>query len=269
MDPQKFGYVPRASIRFIANDKRDRTTPKYRAHRDKLAADIRQNGIRSPIPCIRLPDGTLQALAGGTRLDAAGIAGLEKVPVLLMDRPLNEWEQLREQYQENKLRKDWTEAEEGEMFEAMLKTTGWTNAELARHLDPENPKAMASRITKGLGGLNLPLDLREDPRLRRRARYALGRLPSPEQMREVAKPFLEGNISLETLEDRVEVLLGKRQKKAKPLMARYDGIVLQFPADSTWERMNEFFDALRDALKRGQKVDGVGPEALPKLLKGT
>jgi len=100
-----------------------KTNPRKRfdeAKLQELAGNIEKHGILQPILCRPLnsnPD-CLEIIAGERRYRAAGLAGLEQVPVRVVE--VNDLDMLELQIVENLQRQDLHELEEAESYEALL-----------------------------------------------------------------------------------------------------------------------------------------------------
>ncbi len=227
MDTQTHIFVFLASLLPLLNDRRNRNTAAYREWLGVLAADLAKRGIRNAIIVMR--EGKMfRVLAGETRRQAAILAGLEKVPVVILDRPLTKYEQDREQALENLMRRGLTKAEEGATYAGMMEETGMKAADLARDLGIN-----ADRITKATTSKHLPEDLLEllgmgEGKLGPSVAYQLGRLQSHDDMREVADKYMQGRLDRDHLVNEVNRRLGltRKETKEKPIKVSMGGVTL-------------------------------------------
>jgi ParB family chromosome partitioning protein len=266
MDPQKFALVNPASLRPNPNDKRDRSTSAYREWLSVLTRDVKERGIRTPIQVMRDGD-YLVVLAGETRRQAALAAGLDKVPVNILDRPLTMGEMLVEMLLENEMRRGFTDLERAEMYAEIIKANNWSQAELAHHL-----KITAGQVSKVMAvSTKLPEELKAligngEGRIGPRAAYQLSKLPDHGAMRELAKKLLDGLLTAESLEVEVAKRLGKRPKKSKAVKGKTaKGLSFVLPAD--YATAQGEVAALTEALKKSEKL-GLPLASVPALLKG-
>jgi ParB family transcriptional regulator, chromosome partitioning protein len=266
MEPQKYILVNPASLRPNPNDKRDRTTTAHREWLARLTCDVKERGIRSPLLVMRSGE-VLVVLAGETRRQAALAAGLDKVPVIILDRPLTTGEELMEVLLENEMRRGFTDLERAEMYAEILKANDWSQADLAHHL-----KLTAGQVSKVLAvSSKLPEELKaligKGPgKIGPRAAYQLSRLPDHGAMRELAKKFLDGLLTAESLEVEVAKRLGKRPKKAKAVKGKTPrGLFFLLPPDYATAQTE--VAALNEALKKSERL-GLPMASVPALLKG-
>lgn len=267
MDPLKYALVNPANLRPNPNDKRDRTTSAYRDWLRKLTEDVKERGIRNPIQVMR--DGEhLVVLAGETRRQAGLAAGLDKVPVNILDRPLTAGEMLIEALLENEMRRGFTDLERAEMYAEIMKVNGWSQAELAYHL-----KVSPGQVSKVVAvSSKLPDDLKAligkgEGKIGPKPAYHVSRLPDHGVMREVAKKFLDGLLTAESLEVEVAKRLGKRPKKTKAVKGKTQkGLSFVLPADYATALAE--VAALAEALRKSERL-GLPIASVPALLKGT
>jgi ParB/RepB/Spo0J family partition protein len=243
-----------------SNDPRQFRDPAYIA---SLAADLRIRGMRHPIYVIRKGD-KLEVLTGETRRLAALQAGLEAVPVIVLDRPLTEAEVLIERLLENELRSDFSPLEKARIYIDLMRLNGWSQAELASavHVSPgEVSRTLA--VSK-----RLPEDLQAkvaSGELCPAIAYQLSRLPDPAAMRELADKAAKGLLKRDAAESQVARLLGKRAKKEKEVKVNLGGIVIVIRVHDL-QKVFALLGTLDGALKKLEK-HGLPLSSLPSLLK--
>lgn len=244
-----------------SNDPRQSRDPEYIT---RLATDLKARGMRHPIYAIRKGD-KLEVLTGETRRLAAQQAGLDAVPVEVLDRPLTPSETMLERLLENELRSDFSPLEKAGIYAELMRLNGWSQAELAKsvHVSPgEVSKVLA--VSK-----RLPADLQEkvaSGELCPTIAYQLSRLSDPATMRELAEKAMKGLLKRDSAEAQVSRLLGKRAKKAKPIKARTGrGIAAVIP-DLDYDAVLGELTTLVDAVKKAQK-HGLPLSSLPSLLR--
>lgn len=96
---------------------------------EELAASIRSNGIIQPI-LVRRTGSTYRIVAGERRWRAAQRANLHEVPVIV--RSLSDQEAIEIAIIENVQREDLNAIEEGEGYDTLMKSHGYTQEDLAK-----------------------------------------------------------------------------------------------------------------------------------------
>ena len=114
----------------------------------ELAASIAEYGVISPL-AVRLHFGRYQLVAGERRLRAARLAGLKKVPCMVLDVDMEESSLLA--MVENLQRQDLNPIEEAAAIRSLMQECGYTQEEAARKLGKSRPA-----IANALRLLNLP-----------------------------------------------------------------------------------------------------------------
>lgn len=140
------------------------TPNKYqpRVHFDEsdlteLSDSIRENGIIQPlIVTVGEGQGTYELVAGERRLRASKIAGLKKVPVVVMDVD-SEDTLLELALIENIQRTDLNPIEEAEAYHKLIQKFGYTQEETAKRVGKKR-----STISNMLRLLNLPDFIKQD-----------------------------------------------------------------------------------------------------------
>ena len=151
----------------------------------RLAESIRRHGQLAPIRVRQSDDGTRWVvLVGGRRLRACRLAGLERIRVELVERPMTESDILAEQVVENVVRADLRPVEEGKAYRRLLDLHGSGVEALAESLGLE-----PTTIHHRLGLLRLPEEVAEQVdggAIRATAAYEISKLPDPEAQRALA-----------------------------------------------------------------------------------
>ncbi len=124
---------------------------------DGLAESIRQNGIIQPLIVTHTEaTGSYELVAGERRLRASKLAGLKKVPVVLME--VNDHDTLLElALIENVQRTDLNPIEEAQAFEKLIEKFSYTQEDAAKHVGKKR-----STVTNLLRLLKLPRHIKED-----------------------------------------------------------------------------------------------------------
>jgi len=266
MDLDEYAFVSPADLRPNPNDKRDRGTPAYREFLAALTSDVKKRGILNALRVMR-DAGFLVVLAGETRRQAALAAGLDKVPVNILDRPLSPGEMLLETLLENEMRHSFSELERAELYAEVMAANGWTQAELAHHLNRKR-----GQVSKVMAvSSKLPDDLKavigKGPgKIGPRAAYQLSRLPDHVAMRELAGKLLDGLLTTDLLEVEIAKRLGKGTRKPKAVKGKTQkGLSFVLPADYATAQAE--LALLMESLKKAERL-GLPLSSVPALIKG-
>lgn len=135
-------------IQMIPLDKITPNPRQPRQHFDEqalrtLAESIRRHGVLQPLSVQRLPGGTYALVAGERRLRAAGLAGLERVPCILVR--LSEEESAVLALVENLQRCDLHYIEEAAAIAQLMATYGLNQEETAQRLG-RSQSAIANKL---------------------------------------------------------------------------------------------------------------------------
>ena len=120
----------------------------------ELAESIREHGIIEPLVVRRDGAGAYELIAGERRLRAAALAGLDAVPIRVLD--VDEREAAKLRLVENLQRVDLDPIEEAEGYRALRETLGMKQTEIAKAVHRTQPM-----IANSLRLLALPEDVRE------------------------------------------------------------------------------------------------------------
>jgi ParB family chromosome partitioning protein len=179
------------------------------AELERLAASIKRFGQLAPIRVRRDDErGVWVVLVGERRLRACRLAGLEKVRVEFVERPMTEADILSEQVVENAARTSLQPVEQGRAYQRLIELNQWTAQELAETLAVE-PTA----VYRALGLLKLPEDVaaRVDAgEIKATAAYEISKLQIADDQREVANLVVA-----EGLDHKGTVAEVTRRRKAK------------------------------------------------------
>ncbi len=185
---------------------------------EALADSIRQYGVLSPL-AVRRADGRYQLVAGERRLRAARLAGLERVPCLVMelDAPASGAVALVENLQ----REDLDFIEQARGLARLIDLFGFSQEECARRLGKSQ-----SAIANKLRLLKLPDDVLDKLRaaeLSERHGRALLRLPDDDLRRRALDEIIARQLSVAATDSYIDGLLaraGTGGGKAAPGRAR-------------------------------------------------
>jgi ParB family transcriptional regulator, chromosome partitioning protein len=160
---------------------------------ERLAESIRRFGQLAPIR-IRHDEarGRWVVLVGERRLRACKLAGLERVRVEFVERPMSEVDVLAEQIVENVVRADLQPVEQGRAYKRLMEMNGWTAQELAGTLGIE-----PTSVYRALALLRLPDDVAEwvdAGEIKPTAAYELAKLQIADDQRAVAEKIVAGTL---------------------------------------------------------------------------
>ena len=119
----------------------------------ELADSIKQNGILQPI-IVRKKGTTYEIVAGERRYQAAKLAGLDEVPVVIRD--ISDEDVFKLALIENLQRSDLNPIEEAQGYKQLLENNGLTQEEVARLVSKSR-----SAITNTLRLLDLPDEVQQ------------------------------------------------------------------------------------------------------------
>jgi ParB family chromosome partitioning protein len=175
---------------------------------EELAASIAQHGVLQPIVVEPGEEGRYNLQIGMRRFAAAKMAGLEKVPTIILDGPLGAEDSLAMRLVENIHREGLDPIDEAEAYSA-LREMGVKVSEIAKRVGKERTYVSHSmrllglhpRVREAVRGHTIPRD----------QALALLRL-EPEQQLELAREVMEGKLTTMEVRNRVRELLGKELK---------------------------------------------------------
>ena len=179
---------------------------------EELAESIRQHGLIQPVTVRKLEGGYYQIIAGERRWRAARMAGLQEVPVRIMEADDQETAELA--LIENLQREDLDPVEEAQGYRSLMENYGLTQEKVAQRVGKSRPV-----VANALRLLNLPesvlehLSSGELTLSHARAILELGDRASQEQ---AAKETVERGLSVRettSLVKRINSGKGKREKK--------------------------------------------------------
>ncbi|MDO4563464.1 MAG: ParB/RepB/Spo0J family partition protein [Clostridia bacterium] len=178
----------------------------------ELADSIREVGILCPVS-VRLAPGGYELIAGERRLRAAGMAGLETIPAILMEATDNESAVIA--LIENLQRKNLNCFEEAESIYNLMTCHSITQEKVAKRLG-KSQAAIANKIRL----LRLPISVRHkiiDGNLTERHARALLRIESELKQLEIVQKITEGGLTVAATEKLVQKEIDAEIKE-KPLV---------------------------------------------------
>ena len=202
----------------------------------ELADSITEHGIIQPLTVRKLSSGYYQIIAGDRRWRAARLAGLQEVPVIVMeadDRKAAELAMI-----ENLQREDLNPMEEAAGFQSLIETYHMTQEEAAQRVGKSR-----SAVTNALRLLGLSPSVRklvEENNLT--AGHARALVPlSPSLQESAANAIIAGGLSVRQTEALVKRLSAEKKESKKPRSDEVDYLA---------EAQNE----LKAKLCRGVKI---------------
>ena len=174
----------------------------------ELSDSIKQHGMIQPITVRKLPTGYYQIIAGERRWRAARMAGLQEVPVTLIEADDRLAAELA--LVENLQRTDLNPVEEARGYQALIQEYGLTQEEAAQSVGKSRPA-----IANAMRLLALPeevLNLLESGELSAGHARALLAIPDNSIKIEAARMIVLKGLSVRQTEA-MAVSLGKKQEK--------------------------------------------------------
>lgn len=180
-----------------------------------LAESIKQYGVLSPIS-VRLHYGRYELIAGERRLRAARLAGLTRVPCLVLDVDMEESGLLA--MVENLQREDLDFVEEARGISNLIRMFDMSQEEAARRLGLSQ-----SAVANKLRLLKLPPDILaalRDKGLTERHGRALLRLGTPEEQRAALAAICDQGLNVAQTDAYIDALLTAKKAEEKPSRRR-------------------------------------------------
>lgn len=174
----------------------------------QLSESIREDGLLQPVVVRRRGEG-YQLIMGERRLQAARLAGVPTVPVIVKE--VKDVDSLRLALVENIQREDLNAIEIAKAYRALVATFGLTQSDLASLIGRDR-----SSVANTLRLLNLPEEVQQmivDERISGGHARALLALPTQKEQLGLARRIIARNLSVRQAE--TEAGLGGTKKKAK------------------------------------------------------
>jgi ParB family chromosome partitioning protein len=198
--------VPVADVR--PNPRQPRREMRH-SELEELTASIREHGVLQPLVVSPAPDGRGYLLiAGERRLQAARLAGLKSVPVVV--RLADERQGLELALVENLQREDLDPLEAAEGYRQLVEDFGLTHEEVARRVGKSRPS-----VSNTLRLLKLPATVRQSlasGKLSEGHARALLALPNSQAQLAAAQTILKRGLSVRQTEELVQRLMGQRRR---------------------------------------------------------
>ena len=210
LEPEQEGVskLPLSKVQPNVNQPRKNFEPESL---DDLTDSIRKHGLIQPI-CVRLlSSGYYQIISGERRWRAAKNAGLEEIPVVIIeadDRKVMELSLI-----ENLQREDLNAMEEAQGYLTLMQEFGMTQEAVSREVGKSR-----SAVANAVRLLSLPEDLRElveqDKLTAGHARAVLS-VPSDEARHALAEKIMSDGLSVRQAEELAKKLSGRLEEPVK------------------------------------------------------
>jgi len=211
---------------------------------DELAASIALHGVLQPLVVELGEEGRYSLQIGNRRLVASKIAGLDKVPAIILDGPLGAEESLALRLVENIHRESLDPIDEAEAY-STLREMGVKVSDIARQVGKER-----TYVSHSMRLLRLHPKVREAVRrhtIPRDQALSLLRL-EPFQQIALAEEVMEKGLTTPETRDRVRELLGKELKwRLVPIRIEpsvYDRLVTIAPDGDVAELLKQTIEKL-------------------------
>jgi len=246
----------------VLKDNRRRTGSDYQQFFESFVEDLRQRGVQQPLIAVREGDAA-RAVDGETRRQAAPVAGLDSIPVLVYEYALSDSQLVLAQLVAKAQRRDLTELALAAIYVELIQLSGSSQAQLARNIH-----VSAAEVSKVLAiSKKLCPDVQElvaAGKLAPRAAYQISRL-EPQRQIELADKFVKGLLCVEGVEANVATQLGRRQKRPKSLKLVHAGVVAVVEGNAV-DALKAFIAKAAQAIEK-LETDDLPPEMLRALMK--
>lgn len=169
---------------------------------DELAESIRQNGVIQPLIVRRLEGGQFELIAGERRIKASRLAGLDEVPVVILDTGADK--NLELALVENIQREDLNPIEEALAYKQLMERYHYTQEQCAERVGKDR-----STVANAIRLLNLSEEIRgyiiEGRLSMGHARAILG-MEDEEMRLKMARRVVQEGLSVREIEDWVRRL---------------------------------------------------------------
>ena len=210
----------------------------------ELAQSIREHGILQPLLVRQLSGGRYQLVAGERRWRAAELAGLERVPVVVVDVP--DRDMLTLALVENLQREDLNPIDQAVAFQYLI-DAGLTQAQVAERIGKSR-----SSVANSVRLLQLPEDLRAEVTAGRLGEgHARALLGAPPELRvQLAGDVIAQQLTVRGIEEAVRRLQASIRLSDAPEPDDEAGSASPQPDTEAWDRWRE------DAAEQLQRAFG-------------
>lgn len=235
------GILEVSTDSILPNPRQPRRT-RNDAELQNLADSIQEHGVLQPL--VVLPanaDGSHELIAGERRLEAARLAGLTSVPVIV--RIADERQQLELALIENLQREDLNPLEAAEGYRQLAEDFGLSHEEIAEQMGKSR-----TAVSNTLRLLRLSAAVRQalqSGKISEGHARALLSLPTAQAQSGALKVILDRDLSVRQTEELVRQMQGERKKTKKT--------VSRSPEETDLEDQLRALLGTRVTLKRGRK----------------
>lgn len=235
------GILEVSTDSILPNPRQPRRT-RNDAELQNLADSIQEHGVLQPL--VVLPanaDGSHEIIAGERRLEAARLAGLTSVPVIV--RIADERQQLELALIENLQREDLNPLEAAEGYRQLAEDFGLSHEEIAEQMGKSR-----TAVSNTLRLLRLSAAVRQalqSGKISEGHARALLSLPTAQAQSGALKVILDRDLSVRQTEELVRQMQGERKKTKKT--------VSRSPEETDLEDQLRALLGTRVTLKRGRK----------------
>jgi ParB family chromosome partitioning protein len=177
----------------------------------ELAESIKADGVLQPV-VVRKKSGRYELIMGERRLQAARLAGLANIPVVI--REVRDADALRLAIVENIQRENLNAIEEGQAYRRLISEFSLSQSDLAAVVGKDR-----SSVANTLRLLNLPEEIQrmvEDGSLMGGHARALLSLTTQKEQLALARRIVEQNMSVRQVEAEVGLVRTRKDNGAKP-----------------------------------------------------
>jgi len=174
----------------------------------ELAASIKEHGIIQPLT-VSKNNGSYEIIAGERRFEAAKIAGLKKVPVIVRDATAQQ--KLELAIIENIQRHDLNPVEEAKAFKKLMEDFDLDQEEIAKKVGKSR-----SAVANKLRLLNLPFDIQIgiiSEKITEGHAKAILAIDNPEKQRALYDLILKNNLTVRQTENKTKEVTVKTHKR--------------------------------------------------------
>lgn len=212
---------------------------------EELSDSIKSYGVLQPINVRKVGDSGYELIAGERRLRAAKIAGLTKIPAIVIE--VVEHDSAVIALIENLQREDLNFLDEAEGYFNLINDHGMTQEELARKVG-KNQSTIANKMRL----LRLPKDIKDailENNLTERHARALLKLPDEKTQKKVLKNIISKSLNVKKTEEMIDKLIDEiAAGKEGPAERRIKG-KMQYNI-----YVNSIKNVYREILKTGFKM---------------
>jgi len=168
----------------------------------ELAESIKIHGVIEPLLVTESLGGKYQLIAGERRLEAAKIAGLEKVPAIV--RAANDQERLELALVENIQRENLNPIEEAHAYKMLASDFNLTQEEIAKRSGKSR-----SRVANFIRLLSLPIEIQNaisENKISEGHGRAILALANPEKQRALFQEIIKNNLTVRQTEEKTRLV---------------------------------------------------------------